>query len=53
MDIISMAKVINEEEHALNAELAQKAKKARKKIAMRRILSAEKEQIIYFNWEDA
>ena len=29
------------------------AKKARKKIAMRRILSAEKEQIIYFNWEDA
>ncbi len=31
VEIISMAKVINEEEHALNAELAQKAKKARKK----------------------
>lgn len=29
------------------------AKKARKKIAMRRIFSAEKEQIIYFDWEDA
>ena len=31
VEIISMAKVINEEEHARDAELAQKKKKARKK----------------------
>ena len=44
VEIISMARVINEEEHARDAELAAKAKKAKKKAAAKEEKAKEKEK---------